>query len=252
MKKDPLPLIFPMMDEDLATVIHALVVGPFDTPYEGGFFWFVLNCPDDYPNSPPKVKLMTTGGGAVRFNPNLYANGKVCLSILGTWAGPGWSPAQSLASVLMSVQSLMNERPYHNEPGFEVARGPRDVENYNDAIGYERLRVAVADMAGDTSAARALPPPLRALVRELFPSFYDAYALAVSGAVQRGKDGQPMADPFGENRGPMAFRAVGAQLAAIKAAMDAGEGGETRCEEGCAEGGEGGGAEESAAAEGGV
>ena len=40
-------------------------------------FRFTLNCPDDYPNSPPKCKLMTTGGGAVRFNPNLYANGKV-------------------------------------------------------------------------------------------------------------------------------------------------------------------------------
>ena len=39
MAKDPLPLIFPMPDEDRVTVIHALVVGPFDTPYEGGFFW---------------------------------------------------------------------------------------------------------------------------------------------------------------------------------------------------------------------
>lgn len=30
----------------------------------------------------------------------------------------------------------MNEKPYHNEPGFEAARGLRDVENYNDCIGY--------------------------------------------------------------------------------------------------------------------
>ena len=44
-----------------------------------GFFYFVLHCPDDYPHSPPRVRLMTTGGGTVRFNPNLYANGKVCL-----------------------------------------------------------------------------------------------------------------------------------------------------------------------------
>ena len=63
------------------------------------------------------MRLMTTGGGKVRFNPNLYRDGKVCLSILGTWAGPGWSPAQSLSSVLLSIQSLMNARPYHNEPG---------------------------------------------------------------------------------------------------------------------------------------
>ena len=36
-----------------------------------------------------------------------------------TWAGPAWSPAQSLSSVLISIQSLLNEKPYHNEPGFE-------------------------------------------------------------------------------------------------------------------------------------
>ena len=63
--------------------IHALITGPFDTPYEGGFFYFLIRCPPDYPIRPPRVKLMTTGGGQVRFNPNLYRNGKVCLSILG-------------------------------------------------------------------------------------------------------------------------------------------------------------------------
>ena len=30
---------------------------------------------------------MTTGGNKVRFNPNLYDSGKVCLSLLGTWSG---------------------------------------------------------------------------------------------------------------------------------------------------------------------
>lgn len=36
-----------------------------------------------------------------------------------TWSGPSWSPAQSLSTVLLSIQSLMNEKPYFNEPGFE-------------------------------------------------------------------------------------------------------------------------------------
>jgi hypothetical protein len=30
-----------------------------------------------------------------RLNPNLYHDGKVCLSLLGTWSGPGWVPGQS-------------------------------------------------------------------------------------------------------------------------------------------------------------
>ena len=40
-----------------------------------------------------------------------YASGKVCLSILGTWAGPSWSPTQSLGSVLLSIQSLLHATP---------------------------------------------------------------------------------------------------------------------------------------------
>ena len=51
-----------------------------------------LRFPPAYPCDCPKVELVTTGQGSVGFNPNLYANGKVCLSILGTWAGPSWSP----------------------------------------------------------------------------------------------------------------------------------------------------------------
>lgn len=35
------------------------------TPYANGFFVFLLAIPADYPSSPPKVKLMTTGGGKV-------------------------------------------------------------------------------------------------------------------------------------------------------------------------------------------
>jgi len=121
---------------------HALLSGPAGTPYEGGSFYFVLRLPNDYPHSPPRARIMTTGGGAVRFNPNLYANGKVCLSILGTWQGPGWSPAQNLSSVLLSVQSLMGERPYSNEPGHEVARSEKDVGDLNDILVHETLRVA--------------------------------------------------------------------------------------------------------------
>lgn len=41
---------------------------------------------------------------------------------LRTWSGPSWSPAQTLSSVLISIQSLLTEKPYHNEPGFERVR----------------------------------------------------------------------------------------------------------------------------------
>ncbi|CAF4387420.1 unnamed protein product [Rotaria sp. Silwood2] len=74
--KDPPPGVFIAPDPDNITKIHALVVGPFDTPYEGGFFYFIIRCPPDYPIRAPRCRLMTTGNGTVRFNPNLYRNGK--------------------------------------------------------------------------------------------------------------------------------------------------------------------------------
>jgi ubiquitin-protein ligase len=41
--------------------------------------------PNTFPEAPPVVNLRTTGNGLVRFHPNLYSDGKVCLSLLGTW-----------------------------------------------------------------------------------------------------------------------------------------------------------------------
>ena len=44
------------------------------------------------------MTLRTTGGNSIRFNPNLYSNGYVCLSLLGTWRGSSiesWNPKDS-------------------------------------------------------------------------------------------------------------------------------------------------------------
>jgi ubiquitin-conjugating enzyme E2 Z len=59
------------------SIVHAVISGPFETPYEGGFFHFVIRFGPNYPFAPPRVRFMTTGGGQVDFNPNLYRDGKV-------------------------------------------------------------------------------------------------------------------------------------------------------------------------------
>ncbi|KIW92320.1 uncharacterized protein Z519_07304 [Cladophialophora bantiana CBS 173.52] len=130
--------------------VKALIIGPHGTPYEYGFFEFTVNFGSEYPSKPPKVEAKTTNGGRTRFNPNIYATGKVCLSILGTWHGerPGeeWSSAQGLESILWSIQSLMSSNPYENEPGYENAKGTED-KRLNDLycakIRHETLRIAV-------------------------------------------------------------------------------------------------------------
>jgi ubiquitin-protein ligase len=118
-----------IQEEDVRHV-KALIIGPHATPYEYGFFEFAINFGIDYPSKPPRVDAKTTNGGRTRFNPNIYAGGKVCLSILGTWHGerPGeeWSSAQGLESILWSIQSLMSSNPYENEPGYENAKSKED------------------------------------------------------------------------------------------------------------------------------
>jgi len=116
--------------------VKALIIGTPGSPYEYGYFEFDIKFSADYPSKPPRVHAKTTNNGRCRFNPNIYAGGKVCLSILGTWQGeqPGeeWSSVQGLESILWSIQSLMSNNPYENEPGFENAKSELDQKN-NDA-----------------------------------------------------------------------------------------------------------------------
>ncbi|KAH8039258.1 hypothetical protein HPB51_005504 [Rhipicephalus microplus] len=141
---------------------------------------YIAPCPPDYPIKPPRVRFMTTDAGRVRFNPNLYECGKVCLSILGTWSGPAWSPAQCIASVLISIQSLLSEKPYHNEPGYEKEKTPGDSKQYNLVVQHETIRVAVCDtVEACLKGSSECPPPLREVVLNSFPDYYDTYEKVV-------------------------------------------------------------------------
>ena len=186
-----------------------------------GFFYFVLEMPDDFPNQPPKARIITTDGGRCRFNPNLYADGKVCLSILGTWSGPGWSPALSLSSVLLSIQSLMNDRPYCNEPGFEEPRNKRDVDFYNEIIAHETIRVAFCDQLEDTLTSRGLPAAMQLLVKDVGPSYFEQHEDTC--LKHMAKDGTDMLDPHGGmSRGRFQWKRLLERLHALKAKLGEG------------------------------
>lgn len=140
--------IFLRIDARRMDVMRACIIGPEDTPYERGAFLFDIFLPENYPGAPPKVQLTTTGHGSVRFNPNLYANGKVCLSLLGTWDGPGWDPEHStLLQVLLSIRALiMVPDPWYNEPGRRLLPATISKANkYNDKIRSKTKKWAVKD-----------------------------------------------------------------------------------------------------------
>ena len=95
--------VFVRVDEDRMDLMKALIIGPEDTPYSGGCFSFDIYFPPGYPSEPPKVNLETTGHRSVRFNPNLYNCGKVCLSLLGTWEGQAGEQWIADSSTLLQV-----------------------------------------------------------------------------------------------------------------------------------------------------
>ena len=77
----------------------------------------------------------------LRFNPNLYKNGKVCISLLNTWQGEQWSSCQNISTILLNLVSLLNNNPLLNEPGV-TTRHP-DYENYNKIIRFQNLNFSV-------------------------------------------------------------------------------------------------------------
>uniref|UniRef100_A0A1Q3FEM5 Dual E2 ubiquitin-conjugating enzyme/E3 ubiquitin-protein ligase BIRC6 n=1 Tax=Culex tarsalis TaxID=7177 RepID=A0A1Q3FEM5_CULTA len=146
--------VFVRCDTDRLDIMKVLITGPADTPYANGCFEFDVYFPPDYPNSPMMINLETTGRNTVRFNPNLYNDGKVCLSVLNTWHGrpeEKWNAhTSSFLQVLVSIQSLiLVPEPYFNEPGFERSRGTpsgtHSSREYNSNIYQACVRYAMLE-----------------------------------------------------------------------------------------------------------
>lgn len=145
-----------MMQKDLPDGIHvkffenrldlctAMIEGPKHTPYADCLFFFDVQVSASYPKSPPKVKFLSYT--TQRLNPNLYDNGRVCLSLIGTWEGDPsekWSAQKSsLLQLFVSIQGLiLVAEPFYNEPAYHKKRGKMTKESaaYNGNVLYLTL-----------------------------------------------------------------------------------------------------------------
>ncbi|KAI3921466.1 hypothetical protein MKW98_013400 [Papaver atlanticum] len=125
LEKDLPDTIFARAYEERMDLLRAVIVGAAGTPYHDGLFFFDIHYPSEYPDTPPLVNYHAHN---LSLNPNLYYNGKVCLSLLNTWNGSieeHWTPGLStMLQVLLSIQALvLNEKPYFNEPGWAPSAG---------------------------------------------------------------------------------------------------------------------------------
>jgi len=85
---------------------NAIILGPCDTPYEGGVFYLNISIPSNYPFKPPIVIFKTK-----IYHPNINSSGNICLDILKNQ----WNPALTISKILLSICSLLSD-PNPNDP----------------------------------------------------------------------------------------------------------------------------------------
>ncbi|OAY85140.1 Ubiquitin-conjugating enzyme E2 36 [Ananas comosus] len=100
---EPAPGIIATPYEENMRYFNVMILGPEQSPYEGGVFKLELFLPEEYPMAPPKVRFLTK-----IYHPNIDKAssklGRICLDILKD----KWSPALQIRTVLLSIQALLS------------------------------------------------------------------------------------------------------------------------------------------------
>lgn len=113
-----------MMNEDNLYCWNIILFGPHDSIFEGGMFKCMILFPKTYPNNPPQFKFITP-----LFHPNIYPDGKVCISILHEGEdvygyesiSERWTPSQSVNSILMSILSIINSPNFESPANIDAS-----------------------------------------------------------------------------------------------------------------------------------
>jgi ubiquitin-protein ligase len=160
-------------DEENMSHGFALVFGPVGTPYEDCPMLYEFSIPSTFPFDPPKVEFRTHDG-VTRFHPNMYREGKVCLSILHTWEGPKWASTMRLSTVLVTLQSLMDENPIQHEPGYHATEAMK--QDYARFVEHACMRFIV-ERAEALRAKKVQPKALE--------PFLDVFQERLPGVLER-------------------------------------------------------------------
>ena len=92
-----------------------------------------------------------TSDGKTRFHPNLYVDGKVCLSILGTFSGPSWQSTMSLSMILLSLKALLDSNPLTHEPGYEkINISEPKALHYSQYVQHQIIQLSLSEFRNRT------------------------------------------------------------------------------------------------------
>jgi ubiquitin-conjugating enzyme E2 R len=152
---EPVEGIFIELNEENLFEWKVWIEGPKDTFYEGGIFQLLMKFPNDYPMSPPVVTF-----GSDFWHPNVYTDGKVCISILhppvhdemsGELPEERWNPTQTVTTILLSIISLLSA-PNISSP----ANVDASVEWRKDKESYRKRVAALVE-----KAMKQVPPHIK-------------------------------------------------------------------------------------------
>lgn len=146
-------------DESQMNILRAMFIGPEmsfnpfkgedeETPYFGGYYFFLIKFPGTYPFDPMQVEFMTQNRNW-RCNPNFYTTGKVCLSSINTWGSNEWSPERTVLELFMIIRARLDANPIRYEPGYENEAGDRN-RKYNSTVRYGNWLYGVLQMLNQT------------------------------------------------------------------------------------------------------
>jgi ubiquitin-conjugating enzyme E2 Z len=148
----------------------ALVFGPENSRYTDCPLFFSVQFPADYPISSPVVRIITSDG-KTRFHPNLYIDGKVCLSILGTYSGPSWVSSLNIGSVFKSIVSLLDNNPITNEPGWESFHESHpDAKAYAEFVEFHLVKHSLEESRKHVAGKNPMWAPFSDILEKVWPA----------------------------------------------------------------------------------
>ncbi len=121
---------------------NILLLGPIDTIFEGGIFNCIIEFPKEYPNKPPTFKFIDN-----MFHPNIYSDGRVCISILHEGSdiygyediSERWNPSHSVNSILLSILSLLSSPNFDSPANIDACKMWKDNFNEYKKIIYKNI-----------------------------------------------------------------------------------------------------------------
>lgn len=129
--------------------IGLMVINP-DSAFNGGYFKAEMTFTDNYPFSPPTFKFLRP-----IYHPNIYTDGKLCISILhppgedeqsGEQASERWSPLQGVESVLRSVLLLLDDPEIGSPANVDAGVMYRDNRKQYNEKAKEAVRASLQDV----------------------------------------------------------------------------------------------------------